>query len=99
VCDGDGSTGFGRMEKSRARLRMASTRLRRRTAAPVNSGDERQRTTSGTSERDGASLGRQEKGEGSAAFYREQEGEEKSSVLQWAQSYFNGHHKHQLQGG
>jgi hypothetical protein len=67
--------------------------------APVNSGELRRRTTNfgdeqctgerGELER-GASSGRQEKGESSAAFYREQEGEERSLVV------FNGHHKRQF---
>jgi hypothetical protein len=66
--------------------------------APVNSGDERQTpATNGTSDERGelereASSGRQEKGESSATFYREQEGEERSSVLHGpSMAFFTGH--------
>jgi hypothetical protein len=54
--------------------------------APVNSGNERQTpATNGTSDERGdlereASSGRKEKGESSAAFYREQEGRPGSSM-------------------
>jgi hypothetical protein len=71
ACDGDGSTGFGRTE-SGARLRTASTRLRRRTA---HSGDERKCTSDERGVLEGeATSSRQEWGGSAVPFYREREG-------------------------
>jgi hypothetical protein len=87
ACDGDGSTGFGRTE-CKARLRTASAWLRRTPAtndtlrrtprAPATNGD-------GTSYERGvlereANSSRPEWGGSAVPFYREQEGEERSST-------------------